>query len=92
MERNTKRFSKKPLSDPLAIDRDGGSVTHLPAERRVDEMILTRNSSSRPLPEGHKEPSMIQKVRGQASAIVLGGLHLYSEMSRSALSLLHRER
>jgi len=33
---------------------------------------------------------MIQKVRGRATAIVMGGMHLYSEMTRSALSLLQR--
>lgn len=33
---------------------------------------------------------MIQKVRGRAAAIFLGGVRLYSEMTRSALTLLHR--
>ncbi len=34
---------------------------------------------------------MIQKVRGQASAIFLGGVQLYSEMTRSAFTLLQRD-
>ena len=33
---------------------------------------------------------MIQKVRGQSSAIFLGGVQLYSEMTRSAFTLLQR--
>ena len=55
-----------------------------------NESSLTPDPDSRPLLPGAGRPTMIQKVRGQAAAIFLGSVQLYSEMTRSALSLLHR--
>ena len=57
----------------------------------LDEPILTPNLPFRPLTPGDGRQTMIQKVRGQASAIFLGGVQLYSEMTRSAFTLLQRD-
>ena len=57
----------------------------------LDEMILTPDPPFCPLTIGGGRQTMIQKVRGQAAAIFLGGVRLYSEMTRSALTLLQRD-
>ena len=57
----------------------------------LDELILTPGPPFCPLTIGDGRQTMIHKVRGQAAAIFLGGVHLYSEMTRSALMLLQRD-
>ena len=57
----------------------------------LDELILTPTPPFCPLTIGDGRKTMIQKVRGPAAAIFLGGVRLYSEMTRSALTLLQRD-
>ena len=57
----------------------------------LDELILTPEPPFCPLTIGDGRQTMIQKVRGQASAICLGGVQLYAEMTRSAFTLLQRD-
>ena len=57
----------------------------------LDELILTPEPPFCPLTIGDGRQTMIHKMRGQAAAIFLGGVHLYSEMTRSALMLLQRD-